>query len=100
MNLYLLSQNVVDGYDTYDSCVVCAEDEKEARLIHPSSFVTHYDDKNWFGTYTKGGEYITEGDYCRTWVAREDVDQIEVTFLGVASEATKKGVILASFNAG
>jgi hypothetical protein len=35
MNLYLLSQNVNTGYDTYDSCVVCAKNEDEARTLGP-----------------------------------------------------------------
>lgn len=33
MKLYLISQNVNNGYDTYDSAVVCAETEEEARMI-------------------------------------------------------------------
>ena len=35
MKLYLLKQNTNEGYDTYDSCVVCAKDEETARHIHP-----------------------------------------------------------------
>lgn len=35
MNIYLLEQDVNDGYDTYDSCVVYAMSEDEAKDIHP-----------------------------------------------------------------
>lgn len=33
MNLYLISQDVNNDYDTYDSAVVAAESEEEARGI-------------------------------------------------------------------
>jgi hypothetical protein len=36
MNLYLISQDDRDDYDTYDSAVVAAETEEEARSINPS----------------------------------------------------------------
>ncbi len=35
MNIYLLEQDCVDGYDTYDSAVVIAENGTEAKYIHP-----------------------------------------------------------------
>lgn len=38
MNLYKVSNNIVTGYDTYDSMVVVAEDEQEAREIHPCNY--------------------------------------------------------------
>jgi hypothetical protein len=103
MNLYKLSQNINEGYDTYDSCVVCAKNENEARMIHPSRFVTHYDDKNWFGTCSggadKGKEYITEDNYY-TWVPRNEVKKIKVELIGVAKKGLKRGLIVSSFNAG
>lgn len=40
MKIYLISQDTNPGYDTYDSAVVCAENEQQAQKIHP-----------------KGGEY-------------------------------------------
>ncbi len=72
MNLYLLSQNVNDGYDTYDSCVVAAESADEARTITPSSF--------GYG-----------------WCSPNEV---VVKFIGNATEGVKAGIVLASFNAG
>ncbi len=33
MKIYRISQNITYGYDTYDSAVVCAENEDEAKKI-------------------------------------------------------------------
>lgn len=38
LNLYLISQTVNNGYDTYDSAVVAAASEEEARLIYPDNW--------------------------------------------------------------
>jgi len=99
MNLYLLSQNKVGGYDTYDSTVVAAKSPKDARQIHPSEFVTHITDGKWMGTYS-GGEKINEEyeNEMDSWVKYKDIDCIKVEFLGPTIK--KRGVILASFNAG
>ena len=81
MNLYLLYQSVVRGYDTYDSCVVVAPDSIAAVSMHP------YD-----------GEPIQSkrGD---DWPLRT----IDITckYLGEAHPIFDKPAILcASFNAG
>ena len=99
MKLYKLSQSLNTGYDTYDSCVVCAKSKKEARLIHPSKFVTHSTEDKWFGTNVKGEVYETENDYY-SWVRRKDVGEVEVEYIGEAKKGLKKGVIVNSFNAG
>jgi hypothetical protein len=103
MNLYLLSQDVVCGYDTYDSCVVAAESEDEARKIHPSEFVTHVTSGRWMGTYAKhaknnkaGLEY--DNDYSDSWPSFCDIAKINVEYLGETDR--ERGVVLASFNAG
>jgi hypothetical protein len=77
MNLYLIFQNVNKNYDTYDSAIVAAESEEEAKNIHPN------------------GEFSWK--YNDTWCDKKDVN---VELIGIASEYTEKGVILASFNAG
>ena len=38
MKLYLIKQATNCGYDTYDSAVVIATSEEEARRIHPSTY--------------------------------------------------------------
>jgi len=79
MNIYRISQNVNNDYDTYDSAIVCANTEDEARWIHPSG------DK-WDG---KRGHY---GSWC-------DVEDVCVELIGTSCD-NSHGVILASFNAG
>jgi hypothetical protein len=74
MKLYLLSQDVNNDYDTYDSAVVAAETETEAQKI----------------------EVGTTNDF-PTWAKPKDV---KVEYLGEAQEGTEAGVVLASFNAG
>jgi len=43
MNLYLLTQESNNDYDTFDSCIVASETEEEARLTHPNNYCTHWD---------------------------------------------------------
>jgi hypothetical protein len=35
MNLYLLTQDEISGYDIYEACLVAAETATEAAKIHP-----------------------------------------------------------------
>ena len=97
MKIYLLSQDIVDGYDTYDSAVVIAENENEARKIHPNRLVTHITNGQWMGTYSGGGEYVNKSF---EWVRCSDIDKISVKYIGEADTRQQKGVVLASFNAG
>ncbi len=75
MKIWLISQNIMNDYDTYDSAVVFANDEMEAVSIHPNG------NNDWDGT----------------WVNSSDV---KVELIGTAKSGSKKGVICASFNAG
>jgi hypothetical protein len=77
--LYLISQNVNTGYDTYDSAVVVAESEHEARHTPPG-------DLNWYGEWPLG-EWAAPGD-------------VTAELIGIAIPGIKPGVICASFNAG
>ena len=79
MKLFKISQDKNCGYETYDSAVVAAENDEEARLLHPG-------DRNWDGTDNSG-----------TWCNAKDV---KVKYLGEAKDDTYPGVIVASFNAG
>jgi len=81
MEIYHLSQKINTGYDTFDSIVVCAESEMEARLIHPIT-------KDWCGK---------EESCFPVWV---DADLLTVKHIGKAKEGIEKGIICASFNAG
>ena len=78
MNLYLLSQSENRGYDTYDSCVVCAGNETLARETRPGY-------SNW-------------GDLFNSWASKPA--NVTVEFLGQAGDRISAGVICESFNAG
>ena len=84
MKLYKLTQEVNNDYDTYNSCVVAAKNEDEARLIHPDEWPDVKKVDNWA--------------MFSVWAYKPD--QVAVEYLGTAKPGTKKGVILASFNAG
>jgi hypothetical protein len=81
MNIYKLTNIDKDanGYDTYDSCIVAAESEEQAKMITPD-------------------EEPFEHDKYRTWAYCPEL--VTVTLIGVATSDVKSGVILASFNAG
>lgn len=83
--IYLLIQEVNGGYDTYDSCVVCAKNEEEAKLIHPN------------GTLFKEYEVKRKDDY-GSWASK--FDEIKCLEIGTANDNQKIGLILSSFNAG
>ena len=101
MKLYKISQTINDDYDTYDSAVVCAKDEDEARHIHPSPLVTHHKNGKWYGTHSVEpfNEYENENDYC-SWVSFNKLNAVDVEYLGEAKEGMEKGIVVASFNAG
>ena len=80
MKLYLLEQNENNDYDTYDSCLVCAENEADARTINPN------------------GEEFKEGERWKGWALRKE--SITCEEIGEANDKQKIGVIISSYNAG
>lgn len=80
MKIYKISQDVNKDYDTYDSAVVYAESEEDAREIHPNCAIMNSPD-----------------DYIQTWALPE---YVKVEYLGENPYVTGTYVILASFNAG
>jgi hypothetical protein len=88
MNLYLIKQNINNDYDTYDSAIVAATSEEEARTIHPAGHRWVSETKRW----------NTDWHDQYSWVYPENV---EVQLIGISTSDAKAGdVILASFNAG
>jgi len=75
--LFLLTQTERRGYDTYDSVIVCALSDSEARNIHPNTIV---------------------GWGSRSWCSSPDA--VQVQHVGYAKTNVPVGVVLASFNAG
>ena len=82
MNLYLISQDVNDNYDTFDSAIICAASEWKARMTHPQECSNPWDGR--------------DEDYS-SWCA---VNNVKAELIGVAGEGVEAGVVLSSFNAG
>lgn len=80
MKLYLLSQTENTGYDKFDSCVVAARNEDEARTVHP-----YGDESDWTCPYP-------------SWASCSA--NVSVRLIGLSVAGIERGVICASFNAG
>lgn len=93
MKLFLVSQNVNNDYDTYDSFVVACKNEDEARHTSPSGDFK-WKDGGWYFLRTDGTEVFYGED--ANWCHPKDVT---VTYFGKADKGVS-GVICASFNAG
>jgi hypothetical protein len=92
MNLYLLSQDENKGWDTYDSVVVAAENEEEARKICPAGMYEW--DNGWYYGHTKNRTYSSRSDWAN------DIANISVKLIGVADPTVSRRIIISSFNAG
>jgi hypothetical protein len=82
MKLYLLKQHDNTFYDTYNACVVCAENEADAKTISPDDDV-----------YDENCKY-----HNTTWA--KSLAGIECEEIGEAKDNQKRGLIMASFQAG
>jgi hypothetical protein len=80
VKLWVISQTENTGYDTYDSAVVAAETEAEARSIRPG-----------------GDPWLTQMRY-NDWA--DSPDGVVVHYIGEAAADVPPGVVIASFNAG
>jgi len=93
MKLWLISQTENIGYDTYDSAVVAAETEDQARGMNPGGDDYKWYDGKWWVKYPSGRVSL---DRSYDWVHPKNVS---VKLIGNA-ETDIKGVICASYNAG
>lgn len=76
MKLWLICQNDNNGYDTFDSAVVAAETEEDARSISPA------------GTW--------ENDW-DSWASSPKT--VDCELLGEAKDGNKHGIVVSSYNA-
>jgi hypothetical protein len=95
VKLWLIYQDANSGYDTYDSAVVAAETEDEARRTHPGSERAYWDDarQKFYWRSPIGASFTND-----QWAPH--IDNVGVRPLGDALPGTQAGVICASFNAG
>lgn len=73
------------GWDTFDSMVVCASSERDARNWHPRGILM---------------EQVDADDKHPTWIHPSKTHLLKVTHIGTAISGLEPGVIAASFNAG
>jgi len=89
MFVFLLTQDNVNGYDTFDSAVVVAKSPAEARVIHPSGDMLNSD-----------GVWDREGLKKEYWTWPLPLN-VHVQFIGTAKLSyTEPTVICSSYNAG
>lgn len=97
--LWLIEQDERTGYDTYDSAIVVAEDEAEARGMHPFSdrgdIRANWEADRW-ETSRRGGDWLE----CAVdnWTRKPSA--VRARQLGVADDNMPAGLVLASYNAG
>ena len=94
MKLWKISRIGDTSWDEYDSAVVAAETEAEARAMCPTT-------PGWPLVLADGtGRFLNQWGrrLDRAWVS--NVDEVSVEYLGEASPGQERAVIVSSFNAG
>lgn len=99
LNLYIISQSINTGYDTFDGAVVAAPDMETARRMHPEKCPVTKEIRYIPSQLTNIPGYedykLGESD----WVT--DPEDVVVEFIGVAEPfITHPTIISASYNAG
>jgi hypothetical protein len=98
MKLFKVSQDIHNQYDTFDSMIVCAKSEDDARNISPDEW---WDYKNGVKTkFHDGWDRESPDENTMSWIAYNKRDKVTVEYIGEVKSGIPKGVVLASFNAG
>lgn len=96
--IYLLKRKDGVNYDEYDSCVVVADTQENAKCICPAEYYV------WNKELQKYGFKMVDGtiDYRQhDYSGWAKPDNLDVILIGKANDTFKEGdVICASFNAG
>jgi hypothetical protein len=97
MNLYHLTQDVVDDYDTYSDAVVAARSAEAAVHLHPNENVTWEDGRWVYQTKYANGRLSSKGSHGNDdWPLP---NQVKARLIGIAAKGVR-GVVCASFHAG
>lgn len=94
MKLFLLTQTQNRGYDTYDSCVVAAQTEEEAKLIHPHGENISCDHLGFYSVSIMQVKHYVNNCWANS------PEKVSCRYLGEAASNVQSGVICASFNPG
>ncbi len=86
MKIFLLTQSVNNDYDTYDSCIIIAENKNDAKIISCEKL--------------EYGDRIEKTDRYSSWVGKDKIDSINIEYIGEAKEGSEQEVVCSSFNAG
>lgn len=99
MKVYLISQDVNKGYETYDSAVVIAESEDMAKAIHPAGYsVLGIREEILWSLQDDEIDEALDYKWCSEWAMPKDVKVLE---LGEAYRWWKTPmVICSSYHAG
>jgi hypothetical protein len=95
LSLYLISQNVNNDWDTYDSAVVAARDEDDAKHINPDGYM----EEGWWKNDDQPYEF-TSWSKPRAFLGWCHPEDVKVEYIGKASPDIARGVVCSSFNAG
>ena len=101
LNLYLISQDVNEDWDTFDFVVVAAKNSADAQRTHPdddSDILWSSKDNMWIGPGPPSDN--PKDDYVHINAVWANANQVTVELIGLAIPGTDPGVICASFNVG
>lgn len=97
--LWLVRRTDRVSYDEYDSMVVAADTELEARTYHPNGYVKAKMVDGYWRLFWDNPESSLHGERYNCASGWSDVESLIVEYLGT-TDRDIKGVILSSFNAG
>ncbi len=102
--LWRISQEAVTGYDTYDSAVVVAATEDQARRIYPGNTAPSGHCR-WSDEHGRWERLNHDGTWQQPYIASawpESVDPVKAEKLGPLgnTDFAAGAVVCASFNAG
>lgn len=93
MQIYLVTQNKVKGYDTCSKFVTVANSEEEARNTHPCSHSDLFD-------FTRWDEGFNEPLFWESSIWAKDPSDVKVTLIGKAESNLPPGIIIFDFHHG
>jgi len=96
MNIYKLSQNDNNDYDTYDSMVVIAKDEEHARKMNPHSDNLSTNEHPIFD-FSEKNESLK---HWPIWCWSKGPDTVQVKLIGKTIGRSESRIVLVSYNAG
>ena len=101
--LFLVTQTEVKGKDTFGGMVVVAENEDQAKRIHPQNMLDLYwseESNSWERMDYFGGDKSSTEKYSRPWLSGTWANQLKnitAKLLGTAAEGVEAGRVLDSY---